>query len=91
MEKVCEAWYCNGSKEEQKTASLGDWLLHLLMLPWKLYFNILNVPADLYNGWPCFVVSLALMGLVLGLVNEAAQMLGCVLNTTDTFTAMTFV
>lgn len=43
------------------------------------------------NGKPAFVISLAYIGLVTGIVGEIATVLGCVLDIQQSVTAITFV
>eukprot|EP00392_Amoebophrya_sp_AT5.2_P010011 g10042.t1 len=64
-------------------------LLFGVMAPWKLYFTLFVPPATLGHGVPTFVLSLALMGLVVACVNDVALMIGCALDISDMLTALT--
>merc|ERR1712203_1114663 len=47
------AFYVDGSPEDQADASATDWVLHIISLPWKLFFAL--VPPPVYcGGWLCF-------------------------------------
>lgn len=85
---VC-ACFCNGSFEAQKTASVGDWTMHLAVLPWKLFYAVSCPPP--VASWACFVLSLGHIGLVTAVVCDLAELFGCVLEIEDTITATTFV
>jgi solute carrier family 8 (sodium/calcium exchanger) len=62
----------NGSPEDQKEASLGDWAGHLFSLPWKMLFATCP-PADYWNGWVCFFGALAYIGILTGFVGDLAS------------------
>lgn len=89
-DKAIEAFYCNGSPEEQANATLYDWLCHSLALFWKTLF--LSVPpSSLCGAWPQFVCALIGIGLVTIVINDAASLLGCSLGMADDITALTLV
>jgi len=89
--QIVGAFYANGSAEEQKEASLLDWVFHILAFPWKITFAIL-VPPTLYaGGWVCFVFAIGMIGLLSGMVSDIAEMFGCLLDIPDIVTAVTFV
>eukprot|EP00927_Polykrikos_kofoidii_P055721 TRINITY_DN49936_c0_g1_i1.p1 TRINITY_DN49936_c0_g1~~TRINITY_DN49936_c0_g1_i1.p1 ORF type:complete len:825 (-),score=127.26 TRINITY_DN49936_c0_g1_i1:103-2577(-) len=68
----------------------SDWVVHLVLLPWKLFFALIP-PADYCGGWACFVVSLTAIGLVTALVGDLAGLFGCVLGLGNLITAITIV
>ncbi len=47
-------------------------------------------PPGLFNGWLCFVVSIAVIGLMTALVGDAASIFGCLINLKDSITAIRY-
>ena len=45
-------------------------------------------PPGLLNGWVCFVVTLAAIGVMTALVGDAAAIFGCLINLKDSITAI---
>lgn len=84
------ALYCNGSPEEQATASLSDWFFHAVCLFWKFLFCFVP-PPNIYGGWLCFSCALAFIGMVTLVVGELANLLGCVWDVPGDITAITLV
>lgn len=64
--------------------------MHFLTIGWKIFFSIIP-PAHYYGGLPCFVISLAVIGIVTYVVGEFANLFGCVLGIKPGVTAITFV
>lgn len=48
-------------------------------------------PAHYWGGFPCFVISLAFIGITTAIVENFATVFGCVLNIKPSVTAITFV
>jgi len=71
-------------------ASIIDWILHIVSLPWKLLFALCP-PTDYCGGWGTFVTSLFFIGLVTALISDLAHFVGCTLGICDSITAITFV
>lgn len=67
-----------------------DAVFHFLTIGWKLFFSIIP-PAHYYGGFPCFFLSLAVIGFVTYIVGEFANLFGCVLGVKPSITAITFV
>eukprot|EP00928_Gymnodinium_smaydae_P087646 TRINITY_DN71885_c0_g1_i1.p1 TRINITY_DN71885_c0_g1~~TRINITY_DN71885_c0_g1_i1.p1 ORF type:complete len:740 (+),score=80.91 TRINITY_DN71885_c0_g1_i1:71-2290(+) len=82
--------YCNGSPEEQSEASTGEFLMHLVSLPWKLVFCAVP-PTTMYHGWPAFFTCLGFIGLTSSIVSDMAEIFGCIVSVPDEVTAVTFV
>ena len=57
-QQIKDAMVVNGGDIEG--ASVGDYVMHFLTFGFKLLFSIVP-PAGLGGGWPCFIVSLAIM------------------------------
>lgn len=89
-DKVVEAFFCNGSAEEQVDATCFDWLMHCLALTWKIIFLIVP-PPSLLGAYPSFFCSLVGIGLVTVVINDAASLLGCSVGMADDLTAITLV
>jgi len=88
-EQFTEAIYVNGG-DEDGTASIQDWAMHAITLPWKLLFALCP-PTDFCGGWLCFCASLLMIGLVTAIIGDMASLLGCVAGVPDEVTAITFV
>jgi len=89
-EQFASSVLCNGSWEDQKYATVLDWVFHIVALPWKLLFAL--CPSSQYlGGWVCFVGSLFFIGLVTALIADLAEIFGCVLDIDGMMTGITFV
>mmetsp|Transcript_81474 Transcript_81474/g.174509 ORF Transcript_81474/g.174509 Transcript_81474/m.174509 type:complete len:826 (+) Transcript_81474:121-2598(+) len=89
-DQFVEAWYVNGSKEEQKASPWRDCILHGISMPWKLAFACVP-PTDFAGGWVCFFSALLMIGLVTAIIGDLAGLLGCALSISDSATAITIV
>jgi Ca2+/Na+ antiporter len=93
LEQIKEAISLPGPDDENvegEDPSAVDYIIHVIMLPWKLLFAI--VPPPLFaGGWACFIVSLGLVGVVTAGIGDLAGMFGCVIGMDDALTAITFV
>lgn len=69
---------------------LASALTHFCAVGWKLLFAIVP-PASYANGKGCFVVALAMIGVVTAIVGEIATVFGCVVGLRQSITAITFV
>ncbi len=67
-----------------------DGLMHLITIGWKLLFSFIP-PPHYADGWACFVISLAFIGVITAVVGEFANLFGCVLGIKPSVTAITFV
>lgn len=89
VEQLVAACFCNGSSEAQKEATVGDWTMHLTVIPWKLFYALTCPPP--VSSWFCFCCSLLHIGLITAAVCDLAELFGCVLKIEDSVTALTFV
>ena len=64
--------------------------MHFLSIFWKVAFGIIP-PARIWGGWASFVMSLAVIGAVVVVVGEYANLFGCVIGLKPAVTAITFV
>jgi len=62
----------------------------LLAAPWKIMFALVP-PPQLFGGFPCFLVALALIGFQVMLISDFANQMGCMMGLTPAVTAITFV
>lgn len=85
-----EAWFVNGSKEEQQAASVLDWIIHLILLPWKLIFAFVP-PPSFFDGAVCFFVSLGVIGVMTAFIGDLALLFGLACGLDDMITSITFV
>jgi len=83
-----DAMIVNGGDVEN--ASMGDYVMHLLNFPFKIIFSIIP-PAGMGGGWPCFFVSLTMIGLLVIVVGDLADIFGCLVGLEKEVTAITFV
>jgi len=75
---------------EIEDIAAGDAFLHFACIGWKIFFSLIP-PAHYGGGLPCFVISLAFIGIVTYVVGEFANLFGCVLGILPSVTAITFV
>ena len=90
----------DGDDDEQDDAESGEgapappgataWANHILTLPFKLIFATVP-PAAIFGGWPCFVVSIAYIGIVTAFIGDVASLLGCVISLKEAVVAITLV
>jgi len=83
-----DAMIVNGGDVEN--ASTGDYIMHLITFGFKLIFAVIP-PPGLLGGWPCFVVSLIMIGLIVIVVGDLAEIFGCLVGLKPEITAITFV
>merc|ERR1719491_2040122 len=65
-----------GAEKEEKMPTCGDYIMHFLTLFWKVIFSFIP-PAAIGKGYPCFVVSIAMIGACTALIGDIAGHLGC--------------
>jgi len=75
---------------EEKMPTCGDYIMHFLTLFWKIVFAFIP-PAGIANGYPCFVVSIAFIGLCTAFIGDIAGHLGCFIFLKDSVNAIAFV
>lgn len=68
----------------------SDAFFHFATIGWKVFFALIP-PPHYGGGWPCFFMSLGMIGLVTSVVGQFADMFGCVIGLKNTVTAITFV
>lgn len=83
-----DAMNVNGGDLEN--ATWGDYLMHFLTFGWKVFFSIVP-PPGLLGGWPCFFLSLFMIGLITAVVGDLAAIFGCIVGLKDSITAITLV
>lgn len=79
-----------GDEEEASQASVTEWTLHFIAVPWKIFFAFVP-PTSYCNGWVCFFSALAFIGMVTAFISDLASLLGCCLGMPDAITAITIV
>ena len=75
---------------EEAEPSALDIALHYISITWKL-LAAAAPPPDLAGGWPCFVVSLAMIAGLTYVIAPLAAMFGCAVGLGDEMTAIVFV
>jgi len=83
-----DAMVVNGGDVENATTA--DYIMHLLTFGFKLIFAVIP-PPGLLGGWPCFVVSLIMIGGIVIIVGDLAEIFGCLVGLHADITAITFV
>jgi len=78
-----------GEKEE-KMPTCGDYIMHFLTLFWKVIFSFIP-PAGIANGYPCFVISICMIGICTAVIGDVAGHLGCFIFLKDSVNAIAFV
>lgn len=68
----------------------GEAIMHVLTMPWKVFFALVP-PRHYWGGWLAFIVALALIGGIVVVVGEFAELLGCVANIKTSVSAITLV
>merc|ERR1711983_714584 len=79
-----------GEEGEEKMPTCGDYIMHFLTLFWKVIFATIP-PAGLGAGYPCFVISIAMIGVCTAIIGDVAGHLGCFINLKDSVNAIAFV
>ncbi|KAG7228490.1 hypothetical protein INR49_007663 [Caranx melampygus] len=75
---------------EEKLPSCFDYVMHFLTVFWKVLFAFVP-PTEYWNGWACFVVSIAMIGLLTAIIGDLASHFGCTVGLKDSVTAVVFV
>lgn len=84
---------CLGDDDDgngKKPPSALDYTIHFLTVFWKLLFALVP-PTDYLNGWACFVVSIAVIGMLTAVIGDLASHFGCTVGLKDSVTAVVFV
>merc|ERR1712165_374423 len=79
-----------GEEGEEKMPTCGDYIMHFLTLFWKVIFAVIP-PAGLGAGYPCFVISIAMIGVCTAVIGDVAGHLGCFIYLKDSVNAIAFV
>merc|ERR1719189_2038519 len=79
-----------GEEKEEKMPTCGDYIMHFLTLFWKVIFSFIP-PAGIANGYPCFVVSICMIGICTAVIGDVAGHLGCFIFLKDSVNAIAFV
>jgi len=87
-QQLKDAMNVNGGDVEN--ASTGDYIMHFFTFGFKIIFALIP-PAGIGGGWPCFFVSLGMIGLLTAVVGDLAGIFGCLVGLKDSVTAITFV
>ncbi|GFN83166.1 sodium/calcium exchanger [Plakobranchus ocellatus] len=88
VQQFVEAMNVNGGDLE--SATFLDYILHFLTFFWKILFAFIP-PAQYFGGWPAFIISLAVIGLMTAIIGDLAGIFGCLIGLEDSITAITLV
>ncbi|KAL2095465.1 hypothetical protein ACEWY4_010184 [Coilia grayii] len=75
---------------EQQHPSGCDYFMHMFTVFWKILFAFVP-PTNYWNGWACFVVSIAVIGVLTAIIGDLASHFGCTVGLRDSVTAVVFV
>ncbi|XP_071964302.1 sodium/calcium exchanger 3-like isoform X2 [Antedon mediterranea] len=81
MGQIRSAMTVGGDEDEKGNVippSMIDYLLHFISFFWKVLFAFVP-PKNILGGWPAFVTSLVLIGVLTALVEQLGTLIGCVL------------
>lgn len=87
-QQLKDAMVVNGGDLENATT--GDYVMHFLTFGFKLIFALIP-PPGMAGGWLCFTVSLIMIGLIVIVVGDLANIFGCLVGLKPEVTAITFV
>lgn len=87
-EQFENAFNVNGGDLE--TATAGDYIFHFAAFAWKAIFACVPPPSIL-GGWPTFLISLGLIGLMTAIIGDLAGIFGCLVGLKEDITAITLV
>ncbi|KAG1678958.1 hypothetical protein FOA52_013021 [Chlamydomonas sp. UWO 241] len=65
-------------------------ILHYISITFKVIAACIP-PADWADGYPCFIIALLVLGLLMAVVKEVAEMFGCAVGLSDLMTGMSIV
>ena len=83
VQQLKDAMNVNGGDVENATT--GDYVMHFLTFGFKIVFALIP-PAGLGGGWPCFFVSLGMIGVLTAIVGDLAGIFGCLVGLKDSVT-----
>ncbi|KAK5917295.1 hypothetical protein CgunFtcFv8_012197 [Champsocephalus gunnari] len=75
---------------EERLPSCFDYVMHFLTVFWKVLFACVP-PTDYLNGWACFIISIAIIGMLTAVIGDLASHFGCTIGLKDSVTAVVFV
>ena len=87
-QQLSDAMNVNGG--DIKNATLIDYIMHFLTFGFKMIFALIP-PPGIAGGWPCFLVSLGMIGILTAIVGDLANIFGCLIGLRKPVTAITFV
>lgn len=90
-DQIQQARYVNGSPEDQEEAKAMDWMMHIIVFPWKMLYALLTPPPIYLGGWVCFNISLMHIGCLTALIGDMAELFGCAAGIPDNITAISVV
>ena len=88
--KACECTPTKKDNGEVDDITYGEGFLHFVTIGWKIFYAVIP-PPHMGGGWPCFFMSLIMIGITTYIVGEIANLFGCVLGIAPSVTAITFV
>ncbi|XP_043220660.1 sodium/calcium exchanger 2-like isoform X1 [Amphibalanus amphitrite] len=87
----------DGDDEAKEAGAAGarmpgcaDYVLHFITVFWKVLFAFVP-PTEMRSGYPCFFVSIVLIGLLTAVIGDLASHFGCTIHLRDGVTAISIV
>lgn len=87
---VASSWSAQFSEACAIPEGCGSQFMHVLSLPMKFVFAFVP-PAPICGGWPCYLVSFCIIGLLTCVIADLATLFGCAVGMKDEVTAITVV
>jgi len=81
---------CGDQAGTEKPISARAYIVHFIVLPWKLAFAFIP-PTSILDGYPTFIISIIAIGLCTAVIGDVAKHLGCFINLKDSVNAIAFV
>ena len=84
-----QAMSVNGG-EDPEDASAIDLTMHYISITWKILAATVP-PTHIWGGWPTFWYSMALVGIVTGIIGDIATVFGCIVGLDNEITGIFLV
>jgi len=84
-----QAMSVNGG-EDSESASAVDLTMHYISITWKILAATVP-PTHYWGGWPTFWYSMALVGIVTGIIGDIATVFGCIVGLDNEITGIFLV
>jgi len=92
-DQILEAFDVEGDDgdDEAQPTSVAGYIMHVITLPWKLFFALGCPPPHWLGGWLLFGFALIYIGAFTTLISDFASLFGCTAGMSDEITAISIV